>query len=54
MVYWPPALLMAVAAIIGGYSSAYVARRLGRTFVRRAVIAIGLVIGLVMLWRVRG
>ena len=42
MVYWPYVVLMAVAAITGGLSGAGVARRLGRTAVRRIVIAIGL------------
>jgi uncharacterized membrane protein YfcA len=51
LVYWPEALLMAVAAIAGGYFGASVARRMGRVFVRRTVITIGLVIGFVMLWR---
>ena len=42
MVYWPDVLIMAIAAIIGGYGGAGVARRLGRKTVRRIVIAIGL------------
>jgi uncharacterized protein len=41
MVYWPYVLLMAVAAIVGGFAGAGVARRLGRTVVRWVVIAIG-------------
>ncbi len=41
MVYWPYVVIMAVAAITGGYSGAGVARRIGRTAVRRIVIAIG-------------
>jgi uncharacterized membrane protein YfcA len=41
MVYWPDVLIMAVAAIAGGYGGAGVARKLGRTAVRRIVIAIG-------------
>lgn len=41
MVYWPYVLLMAVAAISGGYGGAGVARRLGGKAVRRVVIAIG-------------
>ncbi len=41
-VIWNDALLMAVAAVIGGYAGARVARRLGRTFVRGAVVAIGI------------
>ncbi|HYJ45024.1 MAG TPA: sulfite exporter TauE/SafE family protein, partial [Pyrinomonadaceae bacterium] len=53
LVYWPDALLMAVAAIAGGYFGASTARRLGRVFVRRAVVLIGLLIGAVMLWRLK-
>ena len=41
MVYWPDVLIMAVAAILGGYGGAGMARKLGRTAVRRIVIAIG-------------
>ena len=42
MVYWPYVVLMAVASIVGGYGGAGVARKLGRTAVRRLVIAVGL------------
>ncbi|HVG33250.1 MAG TPA: sulfite exporter TauE/SafE family protein [Pyrinomonadaceae bacterium] len=52
LVYWPNALLMTVGAIIGGYYGASAARRLGRTFVRRTIVLIGLVIGILMLWRI--
>jgi uncharacterized membrane protein YfcA len=38
---WPLAGLMAVAAIVGGYGGARVARRLNRNLVRRGVVAIG-------------
>jgi len=48
-VQWPLALLMMVAAIIGGYSGAGIARRLGQKNVRRLVIAIGLGIGFYLL-----
>lgn len=41
MVYWPYVLIMAVAAIAGGYGGAGAARKLGRTAVRRIVVAIG-------------
>lgn len=41
MVNWPFAILMALAAILGGYGSAGIARKLGREAVRRIVIAIG-------------
>ena len=46
MVYWPYVLLMAVASITGGYGGAGVARRLGRTTVRRIVIGIGFAMAL--------
>ncbi len=42
MVYWPYVLLMAIAAILGGYLGAGTARRMGQRAVRRIVIAIGL------------
>lgn len=38
---WPLALAMSVAAVIGGYGGAHVARRLDRNFVRRVVVFIG-------------
>jgi uncharacterized protein len=41
MVSWPYVLLMAVAAISGGYVGAHSAKRIGRTAVRRIVICIG-------------
>jgi uncharacterized membrane protein YfcA len=42
MVQWPFVLIMAVAAILGGWGGAGTARKMGRTAVRRIVIAIGL------------
>jgi uncharacterized protein len=41
-VVWRDALVMAGGAILGGYGAAGLARRLGRTFLRRVVIVIGL------------
>jgi hypothetical protein len=41
MVSWPYVTLMAVAAILGGYFGAGAARKLGRTAVRRIVVAVG-------------
>lgn len=46
-----PALLMAAGASLGGYYGAGLARRLGKVFVRRAIIVVGLAIGTLMLWR---
>jgi uncharacterized membrane protein YfcA len=42
-VIWSDAILMAVAAILGGFTGAKLAHRLGRKFVRGAVVVIGLV-----------
>ena len=41
-VIWVDAIEMAAAAIVGGFLGARMARRLGRVFVRRAVVVIGL------------
>lgn len=51
LVRWREALLMAAGAIAGGFCAASVARRLSRTLVRRAVVGVGFVISLLMLWR---
>ena len=44
-------LIMASVAILGGLVSAGFARRMGRQFVRRAVVATGVVMTLVLFWR---
>jgi uncharacterized membrane protein YfcA len=41
-VRWRDGLLMAVAAVIGGFAGAKLARRVGRKTMRRVVVAIGL------------
>jgi uncharacterized membrane protein YfcA len=38
---WPLALLMGVAAAIGGYLGAHTARRVNKTLVRAVVVALG-------------
>jgi len=50
-VEWGYTLVMMVGAIDGGYGGAGLARRLGRKFVRRAVIFIGLAMALSLLLR---
>ena len=50
-VEWPHAIVMAAGAIVGGYGGAGFARKLGRTFVKRAVIGIGLLMALSLLIR---
>jgi uncharacterized protein len=51
LVSWHIALLMAAGAIAGGYYGATAARHVGRAVIRRVVIAIGFIIGGVMLYR---
>ena len=50
-VEWTYALVMVVGAIAGGYGGAGLARKLGRRFVRRAVIVIGLGMAAALLFR---
>ena len=54
LVVWNDALLMAVAALAGGYFGAKMAVRVAQVAVRRAIITIGFVITFVMLWRLWG
>ena len=51
LVDWRIALLMMTGAVAGGYFGATAARRVGRAIVRRAIVCIGLAIGVYMLWR---
>ena len=48
---WKLALLMAVAAVAGGWGGAGLARRIGQANVRRIVVAVGLLCGLYTLIR---
>ena len=45
---WPIAGLMMVGGVLGGYSGAGMAKRLGHKIVRRLVIGIGLTISAVL------
>lgn len=51
LVVWPDALLMAGAALMGGYFGARMAVRVNQTTIRRAIVTIGFVITFVMLWK---
>ena len=52
MIRWPYAVAMAAGSVFGGYGAAGVARRIGRTHVRRFVILVGLAIAAAMFVRV--
>jgi uncharacterized membrane protein YfcA len=54
LVVWSDALVMAVAALLGGYFGASLAVRLGQTWVRRGVVTIGFVIFFAMVLKLRG
>ena len=51
MVVMSDAVVMAIGAIIGGVSSAGLARRMGRTAVRRAVIVVGFAMTIALFFR---
>lgn len=51
IVWWPQALAMAVAATLGGWIGARVARRLPVSWVRAAVVVTGAVMSAVFFWR---
>ena len=46
MVQWTDVLVMAIAAILGGWGGAGTARRIGRTAVRRIVVGLGFVMAI--------
>lgn len=51
LVSWPQAILMMIAATIGGYAGAPVARALPRQAVRAIVIAVGGLMSVIFFWR---
>ena len=50
LVVWPIALMMAGAALIGGYAGSKGAVRVGQSVVRKTIVVIGFVITFVMVW----
>jgi uncharacterized membrane protein YfcA len=53
LVVWQDALVMACGALAGGYFGASMAVRIGQKWVRRGIVLIGLIIFVVMAWRLR-
>ncbi len=51
MVHWPFVLVMSAGAIAGGVGGAGIARRLGRTAVRRIVVAVGFTMAIALFLR---
>lgn len=51
LVVWGDALVMACGALAGGYFGASMAVRIGQKWVRRGIVLIGLIIFVVMAWR---
>jgi uncharacterized membrane protein YfcA len=54
LVVWHDALVMAGAALAGGYFGASMAVRIGQVWVRRGIVVIGFVIFFAMIWKLRG
>ena len=46
VIAWPPAIVMAIGSIVGGYGGAAIARRVPAIWVRRLVIAISVILTL--------
>jgi uncharacterized protein len=53
LVVWQDSLLMACAALAGGYFGASMAVRIGQVWVRRGIVVIGFVIFVLMIWKLR-
>ncbi|QNP58800.1 sulfite exporter TauE/SafE family protein [Paenacidovorax monticola] len=51
VVQWPQALMMMVAATLGGYGGARVARRIPAPWLRGGIVATGLVMAALFFWR---
>ena len=51
LVVWQVALVMAGAALLGGYVGANAAVRVGQVIIRRAIVTIGFLITIVMVWQ---
>jgi uncharacterized membrane protein YfcA len=50
IVDWAVAVAMALGAIAGGYAAAHLAQRVPQLMVRRAIIAVGVLAGLWLMW----
>jgi uncharacterized membrane protein YfcA len=50
LVVWSDSLLMAVAALMGGYFGARMAVRVGQVWIRRGIVVIGFIIFFAMIW----
>lgn len=51
LVFWRDALFLAAGAITGGIAGTHAARRIGRTAVRRVVVAVGLAMAFSLMFR---
>lgn len=51
LVQWPEAVIMMVAATVGGYLGAYAAKALSRRAIKMLIIAVGLVMSIVFFYR---
>ena len=52
LIRWPYVAVMAAGSVVGGYTAAGLARRIGKAAIRRFIIGWGITIAIVMFWRV--
>jgi uncharacterized protein len=52
LISWPYALVMALGAVLGGYGAVGVARKVGKDWIKRFVIAVGLTLAIVMFFKI--
>jgi uncharacterized membrane protein YfcA len=52
LVVWSDSLVMAGAALLGGYFGARMAVRVGQVWIRRGIVVIGFIIFFAMIWEV--
>jgi uncharacterized membrane protein YfcA len=50
-VSWPEALILAIGAVVGGYSGARFSKRIGQEKARAAVVVIGLLVTAILAWQ---
>ncbi|MGN6370862.1 MAG: sulfite exporter TauE/SafE family protein [Phycisphaerae bacterium] len=51
LVSWPHAVAMALGAVVGGYGATGAARKVGKVWIRRFVMVVGVGITVAMFWR---
>lgn len=53
IIFWPQAILMLIAAILGGYGGAHYAQKMNPARVRGFVVVVGFAMSIIFLWKFR-